>query len=84
MSIAKPSHVMPNSFLRAKGVHTFRTMDNVLARNARSIWARTANILAVDDRDTLSFGCKGPRSNGRSRPAPENHQIKFFRLRLLQ
>jgi hypothetical protein len=32
--------------------------------------------------DALAFASKSPRSDGRSRPTPENHQIKIFRLRL--
>src|ERR1700724_4338630 len=39
----------------AKVVHNFRTMDNVLARKARNIRARAANILAIDVSDTLDF-----------------------------
>src|SRR5438552_1206050 len=71
-------------FASAKVVHNFRTMDNVLARKARNIRARAANILAIDDCDTLAFASKRPRSDGRARAATENHQIKFFRLRLLK
>src|SRR5437870_1415317 len=70
-------------FASAKVVHNFRTMDNVLARKARNIRARAANILAIDDCDALAFASKRPRSDGRARAATENHQIKFFRLRLL-
>src|SRR5580704_906300 len=68
----------------AKVVHNFRTMDNVLARKARNIRARAANILAIDDCDALAFASKRPRSDGRARATTENHQIKFFRLRLLK
>ena len=71
-------------FASAKVVHNFRTMDNVLARKARNIRARAANILAIDDCDALAFASKRLRSNGRARAATENHQIKFFRLRLLK
>ena len=39
---------------------------------------------ALDDCDLLSFASKSPRSDGRARATPENHQIKFFRLRLLK
>src|SRR5437899_682378 len=71
-------------FASAKVVHNFRTMDNVLARKARNIRARAANILAIDDCDLLSFASKRPRGDGRTRATTENHQIKFFRLRLLK
>jgi hypothetical protein len=71
-------------FASAKGVHNFRTMDDVLARKARNIRARAANILAIDDCDLLAFASKRPCSDGRARAATENHQIKFFRLRLLK
>src|SRR5579864_1755039 len=70
-------------FASAKVVHNFRSMDNVLARKARNIRARAANILAIEDCDTLAFPSKRPRSDGRTRTATENHQVKFFRLRLL-
>jgi len=70
-------------FASAKVVHNFRTMDNVLARKARNIRARAANILAIDDCDTLAFASKRPCGDARARVAAENHQIKFFRLRLL-
>src|SRR5437879_9234883 len=59
-------------------------MDNVLARKARNIRARAANILAINDYNALAFASKRPRSDGRARAATENHQIKFFRLRLLK
>ncbi len=59
-------------------------MDNVLARKARNIRARAANILAIDDCDPPAFGGKRPRGDGRARTATENHQIKLFRLRLLE
>jgi hypothetical protein len=59
-------------------------MDDVLARKARNIRARAADILAIDDCDTLAFAGKRLRSDGRTRAATENHQIKFFRLRLLK
>src|SRR6266436_616694 len=49
-------------FASAKVVHNFRTMDNVLARKARNIRARAANILAIDDGDALAFASKRPRS----------------------
>src|SRR6202035_957432 len=68
----------------AKVVHNFRAVDDVLAREARDIRARAANILAIDDGDALAFAGKRPRSDGRARAATENHQIKFFRLRLLK
>ena len=42
----------------AKVVHNLRTMDNVLARKARIIKARAANILAIDDCDALAFAGK--------------------------
>src|SRR4029077_512300 len=42
----------------AKVVHNFRAMDNVLARKARNIRARAANILAIDDCDALAFAGK--------------------------
>src|SRR5437899_2084973 len=71
-------------FASAKVVHNFCTMDNVLARKARNIRARAANILAIDDCDTLAFASKRPRSYGRTRAATKDHQIKFFRLRLLK
>src|SRR6267154_2426164 len=71
-------------FASAKVAHNFRAMDNVLARKARNVRARAANILAIDDCDALAFASKGPRSDGRARAATENHQIKFFGLRLLK
>src|SRR5437588_8875872 len=70
-------------FASAKVVHNFRAMDNVLARKARNIRARAANVLAIDDCDTLAFASKSPRGYGRARAATENHQIKFFRLHYL-
>ena len=42
------------------------------------------NIFPVDNCDALAFADKRPRSDGRTRAAAENHQIKFFRLRLLE
>src|SRR5262249_61400863 len=59
-----------------------RTVDDVLAWQARDVRARSANVFALDDCDTLSLPSKGPRSDGRSRAATENHQIESFRLRL--
>src|ERR1700758_99087 len=59
-------------------------MKNVLTGKASNIRARAANILAIDDCDALAFASKRPRSDGRARAATENHQIKFFRLRLLK
>src|SRR5260370_570742 len=43
-----------------------------------------ADVFALDDCALLSFASKSPRSDGRARATPENHQIKFFRLRLLK
>jgi hypothetical protein len=70
-------------FASAKVVHDFRAVDNVLAWKARNIGTRAANILAINDCDALPFAGKRPGSNGGARAATENHQIKFFRLRLL-
>src|SRR5579863_2075524 len=67
----------------ANVVHNFRAVDNVLAGKARNIGARAANILAIDDCDALAFAGKGPRGDGRTRAATENHEIKIFRLRVL-
>src|SRR5260370_20950718 len=71
-------------FASAKVVHNFRAMDNVLARKARNIRARAANILSIDDCDAPAFGGKRPPTNGRARTPTDNHQIKFFPLRLLR
>jgi hypothetical protein len=71
-------------FASAKVVHNFRTMNSVLAGKTRIIRARAANIFAIDDCDALAFARKRPRNNRRASAAPENHQIKFFRLELLQ
>ncbi len=57
-------------------------MDDVLARQARDVGARPADVFAVDYRDALSFASKRPRSDGRAGAATENHEIKFFRLRV--
>src|SRR5258707_4898708 len=62
----------------------FRAVDDVLARQARDVRARPADIFALDDCDSLSLASKSPRRDGRACAAPENHQIKFFRLRLLK
>src|SRR4029077_2527312 len=71
-------------FASEKVVHNFRAMDNILARKARNIGARAANILAIDDCDALAFASKRPRSDSRARAATENHQVELFRLHLLK
>jgi hypothetical protein len=71
--------IMSNAklFASANVVHNFRTMDNVLARKARNIRARAANIVAIDDRDTLAFARKRPkpRRSNRSRHRESPDQI---------
>src|SRR5262249_5177257 len=67
-----------------KVVHHFCTMDNVLARKARDIGARAAYVFAIDNCNALSFCRKRPGRDRRTRATTENHQIKFFRLRLLE
>src|SRR5438034_5320749 len=52
-----------------------RTVDDVLAWQARDVRARSANVFALDDSDPLSLSSKGPGSDGRSSAAAENHQI---------
>src|SRR5438105_10209346 len=59
-----------------------RAVDDVLARQARDVRARSTNVFALDDCDALSLSCKGPRSDGRSGAATKDHQIKLFRLLL--
>jgi hypothetical protein len=59
-------------------------MDNVLARKARNIRARAANILAIDDYDALPSPANVHAAMGRTSTAAENHEIKFFRLQLLK
>lgn len=59
-------------FASAKVRCDFRAMDDVLARKARNIRARAANIFAIDDCDPLPFAGKRPGSKGRAGAAPEN------------
>jgi hypothetical protein len=58
-------------------------MDDVLTWQAGDVRTRPADVFALDDCDSFAFPGKSPRSDGRTRAAPENHQIKFFGLRLL-
>src|SRR5215813_8143686 len=76
--------VMSNAefFASAEVGGDLRTVDDVLAWQASDVRARSANVLAVDDGDTLSFSRKGPRGEGRPCAATENHEIKLFQLRL--
>src|SRR6267143_1744584 len=43
----------------------FRAMDDVLARQARDVRARSANVFSLDDCDALSLCSKRPGGNGR-------------------
>ena len=60
-----------------------RAVNDVLARQACDVRTRAADVLAVDDRDALSFAGEGPRRKRRSRAAAQDHDVKLFRLRLL-
>src|ERR1700728_3663790 len=84
MSIAKPSHVMPNSLLRRKYDATFALWMMFLLGKHAMLGHEPPMYLRSDDRDVLSFASKSPRSDGRARTTSENHQIIFFRLGLLE
>jgi hypothetical protein len=69
-------------FLAATKVRgDFGAVNDVLARQARDVRTRPADVFAVDDCDFLSFTGKSLRRDARARATAENHQIKFFRLR---
>src|SRR6266853_4149036 len=58
-------------FASANVGRDLRTVDNVFARQAGDVRARSANIFAIDDCDPLPFASKRPRSNGRPRATTE-------------
>src|SRR5215467_10428258 len=58
-----------------------RTVDDVLAWQARDVGARSADVFAVDDGDPLSLCSKRPCSNCGSGAAAENHEIVIFGVR---
>src|SRR5260370_6593656 len=65
-------------FASAKVRGHLRAVNDILARQTRDVWARTANVSALDHCDALSFAGKRPCCDRRSRAATENHQIKIF------
>jgi len=72
------------AFRSAKVGRNLCAVDDVFARKARDVRARSADEFSLDDGDTLSVAGKRPRSERRSRPVPEDNQIVLFRLRLLR
>src|SRR5262249_4780787 len=74
--------VMSNAkfFASAEVGGDLRTVDDVLAWQASDVRARSANVLAVDDGDTLSFSRKRPRGEGRPGAATQDHKIVVFEV----
>src|SRR5215471_486199 len=62
----------------AKVRRHLRTVDDVLAWQAGDVGARSANVFAVDEGDSLSLCSKRPCSQCGSRAAAENHEIVIF------
>ena len=56
------------------------SVDDVLARQAGDVRARSANVLAIDDDNVLSFSSKRPGSYSRTRAAAQNDHVEFFRV----
>ena len=80
MSIAKPSSVMPNSLLRRKYDATFALWRFLLGKHAM-FGHDPPMYLRSTTATRFPSPAKLQGSNGRARATPENHQIKFFRLR---
>src|SRR6478672_9217185 len=77
------SEILPNDteFLTsAKVGRDLRTVNDILARQAGDVRARSANIFAVDHCDTLSLRGKGPCRDGRSSATAQDYQVVFFNL----
>src|SRR5580765_1337040 len=80
------SEIIPNDaeFLTSANVGCdLRTVNDVLARETGDVRARSANVFAVDHRNTLSLPGKGPCRNGRTGATAEDYQVIFFNLIVL-
>jgi hypothetical protein len=73
MSIGRESGVIPNSLPRRR--------YEVLARQACDVWARPADVLALDHRNPRPFGCECPSQQFASLAAPKYDQVILFDLR---
>src|ERR1700761_181477 len=71
-------------FASANVPSNLRAVNDVFAGQTGDIRARSANVFALDNRDTLPLPGKRPGSNRRSRAAAKNHQVEFFRLWVLR
>src|SRR5262249_41110192 len=56
-----------------------RAVYNVLARKTGNVRARSADVFAINRRDTLPLPGKRPGSDGTSGAAAEYHKIVLFR-----
>jgi hypothetical protein len=55
-------------------------VDDVFARQARDVRARTAHIFTLDHHDTLSLLSGGPGNQFTAGTAAEDNEIIFFRI----
>src|SRR5262249_15638687 len=71
-------------FTSAKVRGNLRAVNATFAGRPRVVWARPADIFALDHCDALALPGKGPGGEGSSRATAKNYEVVFFEARFPQ